>query len=176
LDGEGLVLRELTAHDEAAFLAGLAHWDGEDPHWYSFDWKPGLTFAQLLERERKNSAGLELPEGFVPATMFYGFVGKEIVGRLHVRHILSDSLRYRGGHVGYAVAPDLRGRGYASEMMRQAMPLCRGLGIQELLVTCASDNEASRKIIEKFGGKLENQVWDDVDKEMIKRYWISLTS
>ncbi len=42
------------------------------------------------------------------------------------------------------------------------------------MVTCAEDNIPSWKIIEHFKGKLEDEVWDDEDKEMIRRYWITL--
>jgi len=58
------------------------------------------------------------------------------------------------------------------EMLAQAIPLCRRLGIQDILITCADENSAFWKVIEKQGGVLENKVFDDVDQEMIRRYWI----
>lgn len=169
-----LILRELNESDEASFLLGLKEWKDSDLFWYSFEWKPGMTFPELLARERNNTAGVGLPAEYVPATMFYGFVGNTIVGRLHIRHQLNDNLRQRGGHIGYAVAPRFRGRGYAGEMFKQSLPICRKLGISELLITCDDDNIPSWKVIEKYGGILKDKVYDAEDKKEIRRYWIKL--
>lgn len=173
-------LRELTAGDEEAFFEGLKHWDEAQRAWYTFDWRPGISYAEMLATLRKNSQGIDLRAGFVPSTMFYGFVTSgtggpdSIVGRVHVRHQLNDFLRTCGGNVGYAVAPPFRRRGYATEMFRQALPLCRERGLSRILVTCGDDNLASKAIIERFGGKLEDRRWDEKDQEMVCRYWISL--
>lgn len=169
-----LVLRALTEDDEAAFVAGAAAWDGEDLSWHTFDWKPGVPYADVLSRLRRNAAGLELKPGRVPSTMLYGFVDGEIVGRVNIRHALNDSLLRRGGHVGYAVAPPYRRRGHATEMVRQGLDECRRLGLARVLVTCADDNTPSWRIIERYGGVLENTVHDDVDDELVRRYWIAL--
>ena len=166
-------LRQLTRDDEAAFFEGLDDWSAEDRHWYTLAWKPGVSYDDMLDMLAREHRG-DVPEGRVPATMFYGFVDGRIVGRLHLRHALVERLRQRGGHIGYAVAEKFRGRGYASEMMRQVLPTCTGLGIRELLITCADDNIPSQKIIEKHGGVLDDKVWDDEDQELIRRYRIAL--
>jgi len=166
-------LRQLTDADERAFFEGLDDWTADDRSWHTLAWKPGMSYAEMLATLAAEHRG-EVPEGRVPATMLYGFVDDRIVGRLHVRHALTEKLRRRGGHVGYAVAEQFRRRGYASEMMRQALPTCFDLGIRDLLITCADDNLPSCKLIEKFGGELEDRLWDDVDQEMIRRYRIDL--
>jgi|GEM_PF-2514423 len=43
-----LVLRELDENDEAAFFAGLKDWEGDDLDWYTFVWKPGMSFNEML--------------------------------------------------------------------------------------------------------------------------------
>ena len=167
-----LILRELTDADEAAFLAGWDDWKGEDPLWYSFAWKEGMTYPEMMEILRKEKAGLDLAPDRVPHSMLYGFVDGKIVGRVSVRHILNDYLRSRGGHIGYAVAPAYRQRGYATEMVRQALRYCRHIGIGAVMVTCADDNVPSWKLIERFGGVLEDKVIDETDGELTRRYWI----
>ncbi len=167
-----LILRELNERDEIAFLEGVQEWQGEDPHWYSFIWKSGMSFQEMLAALEKESAGIDLSPGRVPHTMLYGFFDGKIIGRLSVRHTLNDYLRKRGGHIGYAVAKRFRQKGYATEMVRQGLEFCKSLSINEVMVTCADSNTPSWKIIERFGGKLEDKVWDDEDQEMIRRYWI----
>lgn len=169
-----VVLRDLTENDEQAFLAGLKDWEGESPHWYSFIWKDGMSYQDMLTRLQKDKAGIDLEKDFVPHSMLYGFVGEEIIGRVSIRHTLNDYLRKRGGHIGYAVAKRFRKKGYATEMVRQALKYCKEIGIDSVMVTCGEENVASWKVIEHFGGKLRDKIWDDEDNETIRRYWIEL--
>jgi len=169
-----LVLRELTAADEAAFLAGLDAFAGESPRRYSFLWTPQMSYAAMLERLRKDRLGEDLPEGRVPHTMLYGFVDGQIIGRVSVRHCLNDWLRARGGHIGYAVAPGFRRRGYATAMFRQALDYCRSLGLDQVMITCDDDNVASWKILERAGAVLEETFFDAEDDALARRYGLTL--
>jgi predicted acetyltransferase len=57
-------------------------------------------------------------------------------------------------------------------MLRQALPLCIKLGIERALVSCDTDNVASRKVIEKNGGVFDS-ITDLPDLKKQKRlYWI----
>jgi predicted acetyltransferase len=106
--------------------------------------------------------------------MLYGFLGDVIVGRLNIRHKLNEGLSRRGGHIGYAVAPVFRGKKFATEIMKQGLEYCRALGLEKILLTCADSNIQSWKIIENFGGILENTFQDDEDNELVRRYWIKV--
>jgi predicted acetyltransferase len=167
-----LILRNLSVKDEHAFLEGLKDWSEEDRSWFTFDWKPGLSFKDHLIRLEKNFKGESLENGHVASSMLYGFVGEIIVGRMSIRHALNNSLKTYGGHIGYAVAEKFRKNGYASEMMRQTLPICANLGLTKILATCDDTNIPSIKIIEKFGGKLEETIWDEKHKRFTRRYWI----
>lgn len=170
-----LVLRRLTEADEALFLEGAKLWDGHPRDWYTFAWKPGVPFGQMLAEIENDSKGVGLPPNRVPATMLYAFIGDVIVGRLHIRHRLNEALTRRGGHIGYAVAPAFRGRKIATNIMAQGLEFCRkNLGLDKILVTCADTNVPSWKIIENFGGVLENKFFDDEDQATIRRYSINL--
>lgn len=169
-----IVLRRLTIQDKKAFFEGVKLWDGHSLDWYTFDWRPGGSFQEMLEALERSSTGQGLPQDRVPSTMLYGFIGDMIVGRLHIRHELNERLTRRGGNIGYAVAPAFRGRKFATEMMSQGLDYCRLLGLRRVLVTCGDENVPSWKIIEHFGGVLENKIFDDEDGKSVRRYWIQL--
>lgn len=91
---------------------------------------------------------------FVPATHFWAVADEQYVGRISIRHELNDALRAFGGHIGYDTVPSVRGRGVATEMLRQALPVARSLGLTEVLLTCDDTNAASIRVIERNGGVL----------------------
>lgn len=131
------------------------------------------SFALYVASLENQRHGIDLPEGYVPATEFWIITdAEEYAGRLHIRHELNDYLRNFGGHIGYNVRPSLRGRGIGSEALRLGLDEARKLGFDTVLITCDDDNIASKKIIEKHGGILENKIPSEgVDK---CRYWITL--
>ncbi|MEV7089598.1 GNAT family N-acetyltransferase [Streptomyces sp. NPDC093085] len=104
--------------------------------------------------------------GWVPSTTLWYVDGDTFLGRLNIRHRLNPFLRELGGHIGYAVRPTARRRGHATAMLRAALPVARGLGIESALVTCDTTNTASRRVIEAAGGKLEDERGGKL------RYWI----
>ncbi len=119
--------------------------------------------------------GLNLPDGWVPdSTYWLVDNNKTILGRVSIRHRLTEKLTHRGGHIGYYIRPSARCRGYGMLICKLGLEKARGLGIRRVLITCDKNNIGSNKIIQKNGGILENEVWDEEDKEMVCRYWIDL--
>ena len=107
------------------------------------------------------------PEGFVPATELWWVEGDEFLGRTSVRHRLTPLLLEIGGHIGYDVRPSARRRGHATAMLREALTVAHGLGIEPALVTCDVDNIGSRTVIELNGGVLEDE------RSGKLRFWVS---
>ena len=68
-------------------------------------------------------------ETFVPKTHLWAVAEEQFVGRISIHHELNDALRVEGGHIGYDTVPSFRGRGVATEMLRQALPVARALGL-----------------------------------------------
>jgi predicted acetyltransferase len=57
------------------------------------------------------------------------------------------------GHVGYTILPQHAGRGYASAALTAVLVEARSIGLPFLKITCDVANAASRRIIEKAGGR-----------------------
>lgn len=106
------------------------------------------------------------PDGYVPWTELWMADGDEYLGRITLRHELTDALLTWGGHIGYAVRPSARRRGHASAALRGMLTVAAARGIDPVLVTCDLDNTASRRVIEGAGG-----AFDDV-REGKRRYWV----
>jgi len=70
------------------------------------------------------------------------------------------------------VLPQFRRRGYATEILRQALVMARSLGIDRVLVTCDDDNVDSAKVIENCGGVLENVTAGRDGSVPKRRYWV----
>lgn len=58
------------------------------------------------------------------------------------------------GHIGYAVVPWKRRRGYATTALKQMLPLAAERGLPYVYVTTESDNIASQRVILANGGVL----------------------
>jgi predicted acetyltransferase len=88
-----------------------------------------------------------------------------------------DVPSYVLGHVGYAVVPWKRGRGYATEALRRMLEVARGVGLNRLEITADKGNIASCKVIEANGGRfVEEFVQPSYGEEVRLRYAIDLTA
>lgn len=102
-------------------------------------------------------------ENYVPSHVYLA-VRKEddrVVGIIDFRHPIKGFLLEVGGNVGYSVRPSERRKGYAGEMLKQILIICKEYELDKVLVTCDKENIASRKTILKNGGILENEVIDN---------------
>ena len=137
--------------------------------------RPAEDFAGLVRWLKDQARGVALKKGWVASSTFWLTRGdRRILGVANLRHELTDSLRKEGGHVGYSVRPSERNKGYATLMLKLVLQEARELGIPRILVTCAKDNLASARVIQKNGGVVDSESYSEQSGRVTQRYWIEL--
>lgn len=159
---------------EASFVEALAEFDREQILGFWNYRLPILSVSEYIERTKINARGEGLPLGMVPSHTFWLIDNDEFVGHVNIRHHLTPRLTLIGGHIGYAVRPSMHSKGYGSALLKLALPQAKMLGIRQPLITCDPPNIASRKIIEKNGGVLRDEVV--VDGRPILRFDIQVVA
>jgi predicted acetyltransferase len=137
------------------------------------DLDDGMAWDQWLRRIDEHRRRLSLSVGLVPATQLVADVNGVIVGSARIRFSLNKDLKRTGGHIGYGVLPAHRRRGYATEILRQALIIARSQGVARVLVTCLDDNVGSACVIERCGGVLEDVIDIDEGSRRLRRYWFT---
>jgi predicted acetyltransferase len=119
--------------------------------------------------------GTNLPPNLVPMTTYWLVKDKEIVlGESRLRHRLTPALQNEGGHIGYAIRPAQRRKGYGTCILKLTLEKAREMGLDRVLVTCDTDNLASARIIEKNGGALAGYGISPQSGIQVSQYWIDL--
>ncbi len=129
-------------------------------------------FAEFVEKLRNQEKDIGLPKGYVPASIYWLVDRNKFMGRVSVRHRLTEKLRKEGGHIGYEIRPSERRKSYGKMILRLALQKTSRLGIKKALVTCDNDNIGSWKIIVGNGGVRQTRIRQK--KKLVRRYWIKI--
>lgn len=124
-----------------------------------------------IKRAKQFDKG-EVPRGMVRASTLWLVDKNQFIGRIGIRHTLNTKLKKFGGHIGYAIRPGKRKKGYGYKALELALKKAKIIGLKKVMVTCDDDNIASQKIIEKHGGKLKSKRVHE--GTLIRHYWIDL--
>ena len=120
-------------------------------------------FPAWLEKCVNMAQGIGLKEWQVSSGTYWLMDDGVPVAMGRLRHYLTDALRERGGHIGYAVDGTLRGKGYGKALLRLLLDEARRMGItEEILVTVNPGNVPSRRVAEANGGELRRETEEHV--------------
>lgn len=153
-------------------ITNIAAIVGHDPD--KFDvWR-----GDIFKNYENSRLGIDLPEGYVPATTFWLVEDGAMVGYGNIRHRLTPALERHGGHIGYAVKTTKWGKGYGTIQLGLLLKEAANLGIEKVLLTCYDENIASARVMEKNGGILQDTIESIIDgvPRRVRRYWIDTGS
>lgn len=164
-----------------SFIEAVKEFQNDDDYTTRSQWYRRIVISELeanfesfVAGELNQAKEENLEEGRVPCSQYWLVEDGKFIGRVSVRHRLNERLMTIGGHIGYDIRPSMRGRGYGNKILELALAKAKELGIERALVTCDLRNIASRKIIEKNGGVLENQIPNpEMDSDAL-RFWIEI--
>jgi predicted acetyltransferase len=131
-------------------------------------------FPAYVESLRLATRGINLPADRVAYHTFWLVDAGEIVAIVRIRPRLTPKTEKNDGHIGYDVAPSRRGQGYGTVLLRMALVEAGRLGLTRVIVTCAATNIASRRVIEKCGGRMLGEVIDDDDGVFLSRFELNV--
>jgi ribosomal-protein-alanine N-acetyltransferase len=144
-----LVIRELAEND----IEALHAWR-RDPAYRRYLPMPRQTRAAV---EAELDAILRDQADYRRLRYLLGVVERKS-GRLLGEAILklSPALRHRQAEVGWAVAEEAKGLGYATEIGRALLGAAFGqLKLHRVFAMCSTENLASRRVMEKLGMREE---------------------
>ena len=144
-------------------------------------------YNSWLKQLANNSDKSTASKDWVVASTFLAIRKSDgrLIGVIDIRHELNDFLQSYGGHIGLGIRPSERGKGYASAITMEGLGFCKKIGLHKVMLACYKDNPASRKTIEKCGGKLEKEfalseiehiplVAENLGEKTVQVFWITI--
>jgi predicted acetyltransferase len=167
-----LTLRPLEMGDEEVAVRTWREFQST-PRGFLPRYMEGVDWADYLAMLADHREGRNLPEGLTKWVMYAAVVDGEFVGRTSIRFELNELQAYESGNVGYIVLEEHRNKGYATQILHDALLILADEGISTALLTCWDHNIGSRKVIENNGGQLEGLAIDK-DDIWFRRYWVTV--
>jgi predicted acetyltransferase len=163
-------LVEPSARYRESYLEALVeyHAEGRYP-----DRNPG-NFDEFVTRLIEMADSIHVEPGFVPQTTWWLVDGGTYLGRIAIRHWLTEELFMSAGHIGYEIRPSRRRRGLGATLLALGLEQARALGLTRVLLTCYDDNRPSIRVIERNGGLRDEDFLIPGTNRIERRYWIEL--
>lgn len=137
----------------------------------------GYSFEQALERcLRLENEDYAVSVGRCPGKTFLLIRASDdrLIGTINIRWKLNEPMLRFGGHIGYAIRPTERRRGYSKLNLYMGLQEAQKLGLERVMLGCAAQNTGSDKCIRALGGVLERSELDPYDGMLSNIYWINV--
>lgn len=82
-------------------------------------------FQEYVKLRKQNSEGVNLPEGFVPDTVYLLETEGEYVGIFNLRHRLTEGLVHGAGHIRLWDFSKVPGKRYATKGLEMLLENCK---------------------------------------------------
>ena len=137
----------------------------------------GYTFEQALERclNMENEEYAKRVNRSASKTfLLIRENDNKIIGTINVRWNLPDAMQKFGGNIGYSVRPTERRKGYNKINLYLGLIEAKKLGLDRVMLDCASDNIGSDKTMQALGGILDREEIDPADGLLTKVYYFDV--
>lgn len=136
-----------------------------------------INFGYWLNNIINDSKGFSDKECYsgVSIFLYYLIYDNEIIGSgsLRINPECNNILKETGGHIGYGIRPDKRGKGFGTYFCHLLLEKAQENDLSKVMITCKEDNIGSSKIIENNFGEYIDKV-KDRDNVTYKRYLIDV--
>jgi len=117
--------------------------------------------------------GVGLSPHQVPVIRYWLIDNDKYIGTLGLRKELTSEIIKREGNIGFQIRPSMRGKGYGTKILELGLEKAKEVGLESVYLNCSKNNTASKRIIEKNGGRLLSTSIDSVSGEKSLHYVIS---
>lgn len=160
-----IVLQELTVNDGIDIFNMLQRIGSSENEFHND--VNGMNYDEFkswLHLQHSWSLGKQLPNGYVKQWTYWLIVDEIPVGYGKLREKVTEQSKQFGGNIGFAIDPNERGKGYGNLLFGLLLKEASNKNIKEVFSTVEKYNYRSKKVHEKYGGKL-------IDEDSVRWYF-----
>lgn len=128
---------------------------------------------ETLEDAKETVEFLMSQYGALEGPLVYAVIIRE--GGLNIGYVQMVPIEDGAWEIGYHIAKNHTGRGYATEAVRAFLPVMAGrIGLKEVYGICLKENAASCRVLEKCGFKKQFDgvgLYQGQEREIVKCVW-----
>ena len=143
------VLNCTTAPSEKQAIYDMLQGIDRRENYFSNDVKdmPYEEFSEWCRLQYEYANGRQLPDGYVPQSIYWLYIDGEPVGIGKICWKLTESSREVGGNIRYAISRQYRGHGYGTILLKSLIDIAKAGNCPELLATVKKYNYASKRVM-----------------------------